>query len=137
MSNKAKDNQKLPQNQSYPIRKSILRNPEVPITSTDYIKSINDLPRQQTTWHSELSNNSRSTNQQQQPNSRAYHEPRLNKISEMRKTLNEVKSYEAKTLESVHDLTKNSQKLVNREVRLLDKYKAQRINIIFLDLIKA
>lgn len=115
MSYKPRDNQKIARNnQPDLIRKTILRNPEVPLGSQILSKSTNDLPRQQFTWHKELSQSI-----QKPTTSRMYHEPRLNKLTEMRKSLNEIKSYEAKTLEGVHDLTKNSQRLVNREVRCL------------------
>lgn len=119
MSYKSRDNQKIAiSNQPDPIRKTILRNPEVPFGSQILSKSTNDLPRQQLiTWHKELSHSS-----QKPTTSRLYHEPRLNKLTEMRKSLNEIKMYEAKTLEGVHDLTKDSQRLANREVKCLQTW---------------
>lgn len=124
MPHKPRNNQRMSQDnpmyqgdaQAGPIRKTILRNPEVPIRPQNLASSSNDIPRQlSATWHDALSNQNRNT--LAPPDSRLYHQPRLNKITEMRRTLNDVKNYEAKTLESVHDLTKNSQQLVNREVR--------------------
>lgn len=123
MPHKSRNNQRMSQGnqrfqgdaQAGPIRKTILRNPEVPIRSQNLATS-DDIPRQlSATWHDALSNQNQNT--LAPPDSSRYHQPRLNKIAEMRRTLNDVKSYEAKTLESVHDLTKNSQQMVNREVR--------------------
>lgn len=108
-----KDNQ---WKQSVPVRKTILRNPEVPIKSVNFVDVEEQFPRQPpSTWRDELNQN--KTEKQQSTSSQSYHEPRLNKITELRRSLAEIKEYESKTLESMQDLSKNSQKLVNREVR--------------------
>lgn len=101
-----KDNQGK---QSAAIRKSILRNVEVPVSN------------RQAEFRAESRGFTKQGNQnkevQQTTNSRYYHEPRMNKISELCKRLEDVKMYEARTLDSVHDLAKNSQGLANREVK--------------------
>lgn len=43
-------------------------------------------------------------------------QPRLNKLAELRKSLNEIKNYEAMILANTNDLSANSQQLVNRAV---------------------
>ena len=42
--------------------------------------------------------------------------PRLNRLSELRKTLNEIKNYDAKITGSKQDISDNSQQLMNRVV---------------------
>lgn len=93
------------------IRKSILRNPEV-ARSTKSVESCYEnkefvrRPEDCRGFHEE-----QSTAQ-----SKFYHEPRLNKVVELRKSLNEIKTYDIKSLDSLQDLTLNSKNIVNREV---------------------
>lgn len=109
--------------QSTNVQKTILRNAEVPINSNDKFHNQQQHPaldpasqRTQQTG----TTSSKYHRDSQEPQSRAnyhYHEPRLNRIAEMKKALEEIKLYEANTLESIQDLSKNSQELVNREVK--------------------
>ena len=93
------------------IGKSILRNVEVPILNRNADKRDAE-------FYSEdrRSGARRKDSVKQQMSSEFYHEPTINHVVELHKELEEIKLYEARTLESVHDLTKNSQCLANREV---------------------
>lgn len=44
--------------------------------------------------------------------------PRLNKLAELRKTLNEIKNYEAKIVGNSQDISENSQQIMNRAVSM-------------------
>lgn len=108
----AKDNE---ERQSAAIRKSIIRNVEVPIRTKN---QENCTVRKRPSKQKQGTCNMNQPWNQQTTNSEIYHEPKLNKITELNKRLSDIKLYEASTLESVQDLTKNSQALVNREVSL-------------------
>jgi hypothetical protein len=105
-----RDNQDRP---SAPVRKTILRNPEVPFKVTNEM-CTQTLPKpKQTTWRDELSKKCETP---QQISSQTYHEPRLNKVVELSERLKELKMYEAMKLNSTKDLSQNSKEMVNREV---------------------
>lgn len=42
--------------------------------------------------------------------------PKLNRLAELRKTLNEIKNYDAKITGNTQDISENSQQLMNRAV---------------------
>lgn len=127
-------NQKLLKSQdkqSANVQKSILRNAEVPIINNpdnnnrytkfpvDQRNSSSQRYRHQKFEH-QMFDHHDSRNDQIRSNQQ-FHEPRLNKIEEMKKTLDDLKLYEANTLESFQDLSKNSRELVNREVNATTK----------------
>lgn len=105
--------------QTINVQKTILRNAEIPINST---AKLHNQQQHSASQRTQQNGTSSSTNHRdnQEAQSRAnshHHEPRLNKIAEMKKALEEIKLYEANTLENIQDLSKNSQELVNREVK--------------------
>lgn len=59
------------------------------------------------------------------------HQPRINKIAELRRSLDEIKNYEAKILETEKELNKNSQQMINRAVSLRRGAMLQHFNEIF------
>lgn len=96
------------------IRKSILRNPEVPLR-----KSVGFAPTNENQKKDPTASRRRTASgcsQNEVADSKMFHEPRINKVGELRKNLSELKSYEMKTLESINDLTQNSKNIFNREV---------------------
>lgn len=104
--------------QSAAIRKSILRHVEVPISSKDSGFSRENKNCQQPGQQRTSGQESNKNAAQGEINSHVYREPRSNKLAELQKKLDDLKHYKANTLESIQDLTKNSQGLANREVIL-------------------
>lgn len=105
----SKDNQSK---QSVAIRKSILRNPEVTIRAENFNEQANndEAPRQQKVSFPQ-------TMERYQSNSHAYHQPRPNMINQICDNMKELTVYEAKNLESIADLPKDSQYVAKREVK--------------------
>ncbi len=62
------------------------------------------------------------------PKASDLHHPQPNKINELRKSLEDLKSYEAKILVSTHDLNKSSQSLINRAVSKIIKIRFRKFN---------
>lgn len=106
------------------IHKTILRNAEIPINSGLNFNAQSCAKQKSAASHrnqahqNKESLNSHGNHKAQSKFSKQFHEPRTNKLEEMKKALKEIKSYEANNLESIQDMTKNSQELANREVKL-------------------
>lgn len=96
------------------MRKSILRNPEIPIRfgSQDYEDYESLLEQQWVRFNDGVNESQKNTKDTQR-----YDEPRLNKVKELRKSLSEIHDYEGKLIEDMRDLSVKSQELVNRGVR--------------------
>ncbi|KAG5675583.1 hypothetical protein PVAND_005477 [Polypedilum vanderplanki] len=93
---------KAKENTKHIVRKSILRNPEIQLTCND-----NNNRASMSNFTAEQSNNNEA-------DSKIFHQPRINKLSDMRRTLNEIKNYEARELTSIDDLNKKTQDCINR-----------------------
>lgn len=98
------------------IRKSILRNPEIPIRSEaqSYETFESSLEQQRVRFNDDFNEYQKKT---QDTGPHRYNEPRLNKVKELRKSLSEIHDYEGKHIEDMRDLSKKNQELVNRGVR--------------------
>lgn len=81
------------------VRKSIQRYPEISVNQDNLNKQVT------------IGNNDLLENE-----SKLFHEPRLNKLVELRKTLTDIKNYEARELKNMEDLSKGSQEFINRTV---------------------
>ncbi|CAG9798004.1 unnamed protein product [Chironomus riparius] len=94
-----------------PVRKSILRYPEVPLNNEQINKN-----KRITVYGPESSKRSENTDQKQ--SRKSLHEPTINKLAEWRKVLDEVKNYSTKEVKDMNDVSKTTQDFINRAVSL-------------------
>lgn len=92
------------------VRKSILRNPEIPLPN-DQNKKITI--HEKGTWK-----------EVRQSHGISLHDPKINQLAEWRKRLNEIENYAAKEIKGMQDVSKNTQEFINRVVsHLINSYR--------------
>lgn len=91
------------------VRKSIIRNVEVPLKS-DHEKKNKRVTISETTLQRDY------VDVQEPQTRRSLHEPRVNKLAEWRKTLNEIKNVQPNAINCMEDVSKSTQDFINRAV---------------------
>lgn len=87
------------------VKKSIQRNVEVPINKPVVRRNSVLNPNKQNVPVPAIKISSAN-----------YNDPRYNKITELRKTLDEIKSYKPQPIRSSQDLSQHSQEMVSKQV---------------------
>lgn len=97
------------------MRKSILRNPELPLSEFPPLPESNPLTQ---TSNGPSTSQRRNLEDQEnnKPSSFNYHEPKLNNANDLRLKLAEITQYREQSLDSLSDLTIGTRKAVNKEV---------------------
>lgn len=95
------------------VKKSIQRNVEVPLKMSEVKRNVLLKETKQNPPPVVLPETKTSTTN--------YGEPRQNKLRDLKKTLNEIKSYEAQAVRSLQDLSQNTQEIVLKQVIGINK----------------
>lgn len=109
--------------QSAAIRKSILRNPEVPIRSDGRV-GHEPSERQRVSFP-------QTTMERYQKGSQLFHSPRPNMMNQLCDNMKQVIMEEPKMIESLADLSKDSKYLANREVTPIISWVYKWLTVIF------
>lgn len=89
------------------VRKSILRNPEVPLQNQQKsVKRISIVDQK----------DKAAPTKAKETKSLSLHEPKINQLAEWRKTLAEINNFNVKEVKEMQDVSKNTQDFINRAV---------------------
>ena len=104
------------------VKKSIQRNVEVPLNKPGVKRNVLLNPNKRNVPVPEIK--IKTTN---------YDDPRQNKLRELRKTIDEVKSYKAQPIRSLQDVSQHTQEMVSKQVTSKTNQNVQTIitNLFF------
>lgn len=90
------------------VKKSIQRNVEIPLNQPGIKKNVLLNPNKQNMPVSEI----------EIKNTTNYNDPRQNKLRELRKTLDEIKSYKPQPIRTLQDVSQHTQEMVSKQVSI-------------------